>query len=189
MRPLNFILSGLGGQGILFMTKALAQTALRKGFPVICAETHGMSQRGGSVISHLRIGDVQSSLVRNGTGHFLISLDETEAYRNLRFLDRNSRIYVNAHERNFPNPESKPILEEMDIVSRSLPAGKIALEMKAPLTANLALLGFFSAYDDGPFTAPEIRETIHRLSPERFREINLNVFDACLQEGIQRHSN
>ncbi|RLB26959.1 MAG: indolepyruvate oxidoreductase, partial [Deltaproteobacteria bacterium] len=64
METVNIVLCGLGGQGILFMTRVLAQAALDRGLPVMGAETHGMAQRGGSVISHLRLGEVQSSLVR-----------------------------------------------------------------------------------------------------------------------------
>ncbi|MBT4876162.1 MAG: indolepyruvate ferredoxin oxidoreductase, partial [Desulfobacula sp.] len=51
---MNYVLTGLGGQGILFMTKVLATTALNKGYNILGAETHGMAQRGGSVVSHLR---------------------------------------------------------------------------------------------------------------------------------------
>ncbi len=54
MKTTNFVLSGLGGQGILFMTKVLATAALNKGFDILGAETHGMAQRGGSVVSHLK---------------------------------------------------------------------------------------------------------------------------------------
>ena len=185
MDIINFVLSGLGGQGILFMTKVLAQAALSKGYPVIGAETHGMSQRGGSVISHLRIGDVQSSLVRTGAGHFLLSLDENEAYRNLPFLAASSKIYVNAENGSFPGKEVDLLFKKMNIVCRTLPVGKIAMDMGAPLTTNLALIGFFAAFDDGPFTAQEIRETVRRFSPDRFQKINLEIFDACLLKGVQ----
>ncbi|MBW1888117.1 MAG: 2-oxoacid:acceptor oxidoreductase family protein, partial [Deltaproteobacteria bacterium] len=75
MDTVNIALCGLGGQGILFMTRVLAQAALDKGFNVMGAETHGMAQRGGSVISHLRLGDIESSLVMAGSARFLLSLD------------------------------------------------------------------------------------------------------------------
>ena len=88
METINFVLGGLGGQGILFMTKILANTALTKGYRVMGAETHGMAQRGGSVVSHLRLGDIESSLVKNGSAHFLLALEENEAYRNLPFLKK-----------------------------------------------------------------------------------------------------
>ena len=86
MEAINIALCGLGGQGILFMTKVLAQAAMDKGLNIIGAETHGMAQRGGSVISHLRIGDAESSLVRSGTANLLLALEENEGYRNLPLM-------------------------------------------------------------------------------------------------------
>nr|NJM02148.1 hypothetical protein [Desulfobacula sp.] len=88
MKTINYVLSGLGGQGILFMTKVFAAAALEKGYNVLGAETHGMAQRGGSVVSHLRVGEARSSLVRAGAADFLISMDESEAYRYLPYLKK-----------------------------------------------------------------------------------------------------
>jgi indolepyruvate ferredoxin oxidoreductase beta subunit len=185
MEIVNMILCGLGGQGILFMTRVLAQTALDKGFNILGAETHGMAQRGGSVVSHLRIGDVQSSLVKTGSAHFLLSLEENEGYRNLPFLSRGAHMYVNANPQRFPRAEVKAFLEKREITYRSAPAGTIALDLGAPLCTNLALLGYFTAFNEGPTTQKEIRKTIESISPDRFRAINLKVFEAGLQKGMQ----
>jgi indolepyruvate ferredoxin oxidoreductase beta subunit len=188
MDTVNIILCGLGGQGILFMTKVLAQTVLDKGFNVLGAETHGMAQRGGSVVSHLRIGDVQSSLVKTGSAHFLFALEENEAYRNLPFLSREARMYVNADSQGFPREEVKAFLEKREITYRAAPVGKMALELGAPLCTNLALLGYFTAFDEGPATQKELRKTIENISPDRFSEINLKVFEAGLQKGLEETS-
>jgi indolepyruvate ferredoxin oxidoreductase beta subunit len=145
---------------------------------VIGAETHGMAQRGGSVISHLRIGDAEGSLVQAGSAHYLLSLDETEGYRCLGFLSRGGRMVVNSNTGRFPVPEVKGFLDDNDILYRSLPAGKIAMEMGAPLSANLALLGFFAAVEGRPFSAGDLLETVERISPERFRKTNIDVFNA-----------
>ena len=185
METVNIILCGLGGQGILFMTRILAQTALDKGFNLLGAETHGMAQRGGSVVSHLRIGDVQSSLVKTGSAHFLMALEENEGYRNLPFLSRGARMYVNANPQRFPREEVKAFLDKREITYRSAPAGTIALELGAPLCTNLALLGYFTAFNEGPTTQEELRKTIEIISPDRFREINLKVFEAGLQKGME----
>jgi len=179
METVNFVLCGLGGQGVLFMTKILAETALSKGIKVMGAETHGMAQRGGSVISHLRLGEVQSSLVRSGTAHFLLALDENEAYRYLPFLGRKGRLYVNADPGLFPRQEVRPYIKDKGITYHCLPATKEAMHLGAPMASNLALVGFFSAFDEEPFSSGEIRETIERISPSRFRDLNLKVFDAC----------
>ena len=188
METVNIILCGLGGQGILFMTRVLAQAALDKGFNLLGAETHGMAQRGGSVVSHLRIGDVQSSLVKTGSAHFLLAVEESEGYRNLPFLSRGGRMYVNANPQGFPREEVKPFLDKREITYRSAPAGTMALELGAPLCTNLALLGYFAAFNEGPATQEELRKTIEKISPDRFREINLKVFQAGLQKGLEETS-
>jgi len=185
MENVNIILCGLGGQGILFMTRVLAQAALTKGFNVMGAETHGMAQRGGSVISHLKFGEVKGSLVRTGSAHYLLSLDENEAYRNLPFLSKGSRMFVNANSRQFPKQEVKGFLDKWEIICRATPAGTMAQELGAPLSSNLALLGYFSAFGEGPIMHEELRATIEDISPDRFKKDNLNVFDAGLQKGME----
>jgi len=183
MEIINIILSGLGGQGILFMTRVLAKAALNKGFNVMGAETHGMAQRGGSVISHLRLGEAKSSLVRTGTAHFLLSLEENEAYRNLPFLSQGAKMYVNTNSKHFPREEAKGLLEKRRIIYRSIPAGSIAQELGAPRSSNLALLGYFSAFGEGPIGYKDLKATIDTISPQKFKDINLNVFEAGYERG------
>ena len=178
MDTVNMVICGLGGQGILFMTKILAQAALDTGLNVMGAETHGMAQRGGSVVSHLRLGDVQGSLVRTGSAHFLLALEENEAYRNIPFLARGGRMYVNASENHFPRQEVKPYLEKWGIIHRSVAAGQVAMDLGAPMSSNLALLGFFASFGEGPLSHEALRDTIGHVSPDRFKQTNLHVFDA-----------
>ncbi|MBW1783458.1 MAG: indolepyruvate oxidoreductase subunit beta [Deltaproteobacteria bacterium] len=185
MQTMNMVLCGLGGQGILFMTKVVAQAALDKGFKVMGAETHGMAQRGGSVVSHLRIGEVQSSLVRTGSAQFLLALEENEGYRNLPFLSKGAGMFVNGDPDRFPRDEAKGFLETKGVHYHAMPVGKIAQELGAPRSANLALLGFFSAFDGFMVHADALRETLGRISPERFREANLKVFDTCHEKGVK----
>jgi len=183
VKPINIVLCGLGGQGILFMTKVMAQAAIDKGLNIIGAETHGMAQRGGSVVSHLRIGDVENSLIKTGSAHFLLSLEENEGYRNLPFLSHGARMYVNTNSAQFPREEVKNFLGKKEIICRSILAGTMAQELGVPLSSNLALLGYFSAFGEGPVSHEEMRTTIEKISPDRFKEINLKVFDAGLQKG------
>ena len=181
METINIVLCGLGGQGVLFMTKILAETAMQRGQKVVGAETHGMAQRGGSVISHLRLGEVGGSLIRSGTAHFLLALDEHEAYRYLPFLARGGRLFVNVEPNSFPRQEVRPYIASNGMVHRCLAATKMAVQLGAPMSTNLALLGYFAGFDDGPFSAKEIRGTIERVSPNRFKGMNLKVFDCCLE--------
>jgi len=181
MKPINFVIGGLGGQGILFMTKILAKTALHKGFKVMGAETHGMAQRGGSVVSHLRLGDVNSSLVKEGAADFLLALEENEAYRNLPFLARQGILCSNRASTDFPLPDVEKYLRKANIAWHSLEAGRIAFDLGAPMSTNLALMGYFAALDQCPFRLAELRMTIETVSPEVYKEINLAVFDKGAQ--------
>ena len=187
METINFVLSGLGGQGVLFMTKILAQTALNKGLKVMGAETHGMAQRGGSVVSHLRLGDVKSSLVKTDSAHFLLALEENEAYRNIPFLAKKGRLYASASKNSFPRQEVRPYLKKIGVISRSVPAADMAMDLGAPMSVNLALIGFFSAFKEGPLSHDELRATIDQVSPDRFKKINLKVFDAGFEKGSKKN--
>jgi len=183
MQTINFIIGGLGGQGILFLTKILAKTALHQGFNVMGAETHGMAQRGGSVISHLRLGNVESSLVKTGSAHFLLALEENEAYRNLPFLTKGGVLCSSRAGETFPHPNVESYIKDNSIACHSIEAGRIALEQKAPMSTNLALMGYFSTLDQCPFTLYELRETIENVSPDVYKEVNLAVFDRGAQES------
>jgi indolepyruvate ferredoxin oxidoreductase, beta subunit len=178
MENVNMIFCGLGGQGILFMTKIFARTALDKGLPTLGAETHGMAQRGGSVVSHLKLGTAASSLVREQTAGFMLALEENEAYRNLPFLAPGGSLYVNAKKNDFPRKDVLPYMEKQGISYHAFPAQKTAMALGNPMSTNLALMGFFSASKDEPFTHDELRQTIISVSPDRLRENNLKVFDA-----------
>jgi indolepyruvate ferredoxin oxidoreductase beta subunit len=185
MKTINFILTGLGGQGILFMTKIFACAALEKGHDILGAETHGMAQRGGSVVSHLKIGKARSSLVRAGSADFLLSMDESEAYRYLPMLKKGGNMFVNADPAKFPDKRVKNYLGEMQIGSYSMKASEAAMNLGSPRSTNLAVAAFFSGFRLGPLSADDLRATIESISPEPFKHTNLKIFDACHETGRQ----
>ena len=93
----DFIIAGIGGQGVLTCSKLILETALYKGYEVRSAETIGMAQRGGSVISHVRIGErIYSSLIPEGRADEVISMDFTEALRYQNYLKQSG--YMEAPE-------------------------------------------------------------------------------------------
>jgi len=128
----QLILSGVGGQGILFITRLLAETAIAKGLPVMTSETHGMAQRGGIVISHLKVGGFSSPLVRPGRADGLIALKPENAFLHRHFLAGSGWVGVNASSL----PEGRG-----DLPVFPVPADSLALEMKAPRSVNLIVLG------------------------------------------------
>ncbi|MFH1976068.1 MAG: indolepyruvate oxidoreductase subunit beta [Pseudomonadota bacterium] len=183
MKTINYVLSGLGGQGILFMTKIFATTALNKGYNILGAETHGMAQRGGSVVSHLRIGDARSSLIRAGAADFLLSMDESEAYRYLPYLKKGGKLFANARSDSFPGERVAAYLKKQNIESRAMEASKKAMELGSPKSTNLAMVAFYAAFGVGPMTADDLRATVDSMSPGPFKEKNLKIFDACFETG------
>ena len=183
MKTINYVLSGLGGQGILFMTKIFATAALNKGYNILGAETHGMAQRGGSVVSHLRIGDARSSLIRAGAADFLLSMDESEAYRYLPYLKKGGKLFANARSDAFPDERVAAYLKKQNIESRAMEASKKAMELGSPKSTNLAMVAFYAAFGVGPLTADDLRATVDSMSPGPFKEKNLKIFDACFETG------
>jgi len=181
MKTINYVLSGLGGQGILFMTKVFAATALEKGYNVLGAETHGMAQRGGSVVSHLRIGDARSSLIRAGAADFLISMDESEAYRYLPYLKPGGKLFANAVS--FPDERVAAYLKQNKIDAFAMEASKKAMDLGSPKSTNLAMVAFYSAFGFGPLSADDLRSTVEKMSPAKVRETNLKIFNACYDAG------
>ncbi len=185
MKTVNYVLTGLGGQGILFMTKVLATTALNKGYNILGAETHGMAQRGGSVVSHLRVGEGRSSLIRAGAADFLLSMDEFEAYRYLPYLKKGGQLFANAPSTAFPDERVTKYLEKNEIAPWAMEAGKTAMDLGSPRSTNLAMVAFYAAFDVGPLNADDLRATVDSMSPGPFKNKNLKIFDACYETGRQ----
>ena len=89
------VISGVGGQGVLFVTRLLAEAAIRKGLPVLTSETHGMAQRGGTVISHLKVGPFASPLIRTGHADVLLALKAEGAAQHGHYLHPGGWALVN----------------------------------------------------------------------------------------------
>jgi indolepyruvate ferredoxin oxidoreductase, beta subunit len=175
MKPLNMLFAGVGGQGILFASKIFFEAAMAKGLKVMGAETHGMSQRGGSVVAHFKMGDQSSSMVIPQTADAVIGLESTEGLRNLEFLRPGGVYLVNA-----PNLEHLPTsvtdyFAEIKAEVHFFDADSRALENGKPLTANLYLIGYLSALPSIPFDIDEIKDVVNRISKPAFAADNLKA--------------
>ena len=118
--------------------------------------------------------------------NLLTRLVTDEAYRNIPFLTKGGKLYVNASPKSFVRQEVSPYLDKMEIVYRSILAEKIAMELGTPMSSNLALLGFFSAFEKDLVTHKELRNAIDQVTPSRFKEINFKVFDAGFEMGVRQ---
>lgn len=145
-QPVNqqIVISGVGGQGVLFITRILAEAAIRKNLKVFTSETHGMAQRGGTVLSHLKVGEFDSPLIRMGQADGLLALKAENVRQHSYFLKSKAWTVANRTAR-----ESAENLFSVD-------ADGLAEKSGNPKSANLILLGFalkkipnlFCTFDD-----------------------------------------
>lgn len=154
MNRQQLIISGVGGQGILFITRLLAETAIAQGASVLTSETHGMAQRGGIVVSHLKVGGFASPLVRPGQADVLLALKPETVALHLHFLKEGGFVATNAVE--FP-PEAERFPHTQ------IDADPLALALGDPQAVNLIVLGRALAQDGRLFcSAQEVERAICR---------------------------
>jgi len=186
---IQMIISGVGGQGVLLVTRIFSTIALNEGYPIIGSEDHGMSQRGGSVMTHLKIGNFNSPLVKKGEADILLSLEKNEAYKTLPYLrppthgQNGGLCFVNAPDPNDMNPQIKTYLEENGIEIHIFSADRLAKEMGLPQSTNIALIGFATAHPRFPFSYEKLKKAIEKVTHPGFRELNLKIFDKAFSEG------
>jgi len=177
-QTISIILAGTGGQGILFATRVLAAAAQKRGLPILGSEIHGMAQRGGSVVSHLKFGEAQSPLVRRGTADFLYALEPIEGIRALPFLKKGGVAFVNTGTLPWPDPALAKTVEKLEIEIATVDADRIALGLGRPQLANVVLIGFSSGHPCSPFTTEEMRAAVQSAAPEKLAGINLEAFNS-----------
>jgi len=186
---IQMIISGVGGQGVLLVTRIFSEIALKEGYPMIGSEDHGMSQRGGSVMTHIKIGDFSSPLVKRGDADVLLSLEKNEAYKTLHYLKPASNghqgglCFVNAPDPNYMDPKIKGYLEEKGIEVCVFGGDQMVREMGSPQSTNIALVGFASGHPRFPFSYERIRASVESVSGPRFREMSLKILERAHQEG------
>jgi indolepyruvate ferredoxin oxidoreductase beta subunit len=187
----QMIISGVGGQGVLLLTRVFSEVALKDGYSIIGSEDHGMSQRGGSVITHLKIGDFDSPLVKKGNADILLSLEKTEAYKTLHYLkpsthgQKGGLCFVNAPNPDFMNPQIRSYLREKGIEVYIFGADQLAKGMGSVQSANIVMIGLASAHPRFPFSHEKLRGAIERVTPPRFKDLSLKIFDKAFSEGLK----
>ena len=192
METRNIIISGVGGQGIITASEILSEVALFNGFDVKKSEVHGMSQRGGSVVSHVRFGEkVYSPLIEKGTCDVILAFEKAEALRWVHYLKPGKGIVIVNDLEIIPNmvslgldtyPENIEDTLKRDASKVFIMDGiEIAKNAGDPRTANTALLGALSNYL--PFSEESWIEVIkRRVKPETI-EANLKAFRMGRERG------
>lgn len=175
---------GVGGQGIILASKIVAECAFEAKLMVKESELHGMAQRGGSVISHVRFGkEVHSPLTPKGKADYMLATEELEALRYAHYLKPRATVIVN-RRRIMPstvNPETNPYPEHASERLRAagfqiieIDAPEIAKSLGNPKVENMVLVGALAGYL--PFGEDIWRNVIAEAVPPKTIDINLRAF-------------
>ncbi len=185
----NILLCGVGGQGILLASEVLSASLLDAGYDVKQSEVHGMAQRGGSVVSHIRYGDkVYSPLIEPGTADVTVSFELLEALRYLPFYRKAGTVLVNT-QRILPAPVAageevypEDVLDQLAARGLSvypIDAFRIAAAAGEERAANMVLLGALSAFL--PVGEEVFLAVIEARVPGKFLSTNISAF----RKGIE----
>lgn len=184
MKTQNIMIVGVGGQGSLLASKLLGRMLLQKGYDIKVSEVHGMSQRGGSVVTYVRFGDkVYSPVIDKGEADFIVSFELLEAARWTEFLKPGGKIVVNTQQIS-PMPVitgaaeyPQGLAEQMKAAGLSVDAfDALALAEQAGSSkaVNIVLMGHLSKHFD--FTEEEWMDAIEKSVPAKFLELNKTAF-------------
>ena len=160
---LQILICGVGGQGVLFLTRVLGESALLINVPFISSETHGMAVRGGSVVSHIKIGNFNSPVIRLGQADILFALSESEIAAYGHYLKNRGSAFINSTK---INNES-----HFDATGLALKAGSIK-------ASNLTLLGYSLVREGFPFSYNTIKDAVKQVSSKELLSINLRALES-----------
>lgn len=182
----NIVLCGVGGQGTVLASKLIAAAAMKKGLPVMSAETIGMAQRGGSVFSHVRIGEgVCSPMIAKGDADLILGFEPGETVRMLPFLKKGGQV-VTTRRALLPVTASLSGSsyngEEMISYLKShvenllvIDSEKACEEIGSSKALNILLLGAAVSSGRLGFSEEDIKEAIKEKLPERFHQMNFKA--------------
>ena len=184
METKNIMIVGVGGQGSLLASKLLGRILLQKGYDVKVSEVHGMSQRGGSVVTYVRFGEkVFSPVIDKGEADYIVSFEQLEAARWSEYLRQNGKIITNTQKIN-PMPVITGVaaypdelivkMKEKSITIDEIDALALAQQAGSSKAVNIVLMGYLSRSFD--FTLDEWLEAIEKSVPAKFLELNKKAF-------------
>ena len=180
----NIMIVGVGGQGSLLASKMLGKLLLSQGFDVKVSEVHGMSQRGGSVVTYVRYGEkVYSPIIDKGTADFIISFEKLEAARWVPYLKKGGKIIMSTQEID-PMPViigaaqyPENLVEKMQAAGAdvdAIDALDLAMQAGSIKAVDLVLMGRLSKYFDA--TQEAWMAALEACVPPKFLELNKKAF-------------
>ncbi len=188
----DILLCGVGGQGTVLASKLIASAEMSKGHKVRSAETIGMAQRGGSVTSHVRVGeDAYSPLIPLGKADMIIAFEPAEAVRSLPYLKKDGTVIVNISpvrpitetlkNTGYDGTEMIEYLKQK-VSNLKLVDGEILTQKCGSAKAlNIILLGAATAAGELDITPEDVRKEIIENIPQKFHDMNLKAFEEGLR--------
>ncbi|MBT8172084.1 indolepyruvate oxidoreductase subunit beta [Candidatus Bathyarchaeota archaeon] len=184
---LNIVFSGIGGQGIVVASDIYCEAALLDGFDVAKAEVHGMAQRGGSIVAHVRIGDnVQSPLIETGKADIILGFEMLEAARVLPMLKKNGTVILNTKfippstsigsSSEFNNEKILRIIKNRTQNICEIDGIRLAGKLGNVLVVNTILLGAISGIPENPISKKSLEKAIASRLKEKYITLNLKAF-------------
>jgi indolepyruvate ferredoxin oxidoreductase beta subunit len=192
MEKLDILVAGVGGQGVVLASDIIGEAAIAAGYDVKKTDTLGMAQRGGSVVSHVRLGPkVWSPLVREGAVDVLLAFEKLEAARWGHYLRPGGVAIVNNYEQppqsvslgveTYPDDAAiAAALERRTNRVYFVDGSGRARQLGNPRTLNIFMLGCLSMF--APLDIAAWKDCIRQRLPEKIREINLTAFDMGRKE-------
>lgn len=182
------LLSGVGGQGIVLASKLIAQTALSQGKFVRTSETIGMAQRGGCVVSHVRIGSKDAaSAIPKQKADIIIGFELAEAVRAMPFLKKDGIVVVSTNAiipitsaltEGYDTQVMKDYLEKEAAQVVFVDGSQLCDKVGSSKVLNVVMLGVCAREGVLPFTMEELSQTITSYLPEKFQALNLKALEA-----------
>ncbi|MDD2615064.1 MAG: indolepyruvate oxidoreductase subunit beta [Methanosarcina sp.] len=189
-KKFDLLITGVGGQGAILASDIIGKAAVTAGLSVRAAETHGMAQRGGSVVNHIRIGEDYGSMIPKKGADLMLALEPMEAVRYLDFLKDGGIIIVNTQpvvpvtvtSGLAEYPEVLDILEVLSekYVVKAFNANELAFEAGNRLAMNVVMVGAVSSYL--PIPKEILVESVKALVPQKTIEVNLRAFEMGRQK-------
>jgi indolepyruvate ferredoxin oxidoreductase, beta subunit len=185
-KKFDLLITGVGGQGAILASDIIGKAAVMAGMPIRAAETHGMAQRGGSVVNHIRIGNDYGSMIPKKGADLMLALEPMEAVRYLDFLKDGGIIIVNTQpivpvtvtSGLAKYPEVQEILDALSekYIVKAFNADELAFENGNRLAMNVVMVGAVSGYL--PILKETLVESVKALVPQKTIEVNLRAFEA-----------
>ena len=189
MEEFNIVIAGVGGQGILLAAEIMGTAAVNEGLNVRVSEIHGMAQRGGAVVSNVRIGDKAAApTVLDGRADVILGFEPLETLRNMKFASEKTLVLM-SDEMIFPSgvadgstkyPSLEEVVRQVEGFTKNVivvEAARMAVETGNILTRNIVMIGALAAAGKVPLKIANVKNALRELVPAKYLEANVKAFE------------